>query len=192
MYTSMALVALMGLLPTRASGDNPTWLNDYSQARKLGQSERRPLAVFIGSGEQGYAKLLEGGKLSAQARRLLAEQYVCVYVDTSTEAGRRLATDFAIQSSPPPQTGLVISDRSGAYQAFHFRGTLTDDELTRNLKRFSTPDYVVRSTVTSPSEERVSYYPPQNGAGTTSPPTYPSYPSYPSFAPASFGGGRGC
>lgn len=187
MHTSMALVALMGLLPTRASVDNPTWLNDYSQARKLGQSESRPLAVFIGSGEQGYEKLLEGGKMSPQARRLLADQYVCVYVDTSTEAGRRLATDFAVQT-----TGLVISDRSGDYQAFHFRGTLTDDDLTRSLKRFAAPDYVVRSTVTSPNEERVSYYPPQNGAGTTSPATYPSYPSYHSFAPAGFGGGRGC
>src|SRR5262245_41316842 len=141
MHTSLALIALMGLMPTRASVDGPTWHNDYGQARKLGQDQRKPLAVVVGSGAQGYDLLCGNGKLPAEARRLLADNYVCVYADTETERGRRLAADLAIQT-----TGLVVSDRSGAYQAFHFRGTLNDEELARNLKRFADPNHVVRDT----------------------------------------------
>jgi hypothetical protein len=203
MYTSIVMVALVGFVPQQAESEGPTWLTNYSQARKQGQKESRPLAVFVGSGERGYEKVCGGGKLSPEARRLLAANYLCVYLDTETTEGQRVASLFQMANG----TGLVISDRSGDYQSCRFNGTLTDAELTRSLKRFAAPNHVANTTVTNVNEH-VSYYPPQqtNGttypAGTSVPATYaPATYAPPTYVPASygtfggfggFGGGRGC
>ncbi len=196
MYTSIVLVALVGFVPQQAETEAPTWLQNYGQARKQGQNEGKKLAIFIGSGEQGYAKVCRDGKLSAEARKLLAANYLCVYLDTDTKEGQRVASLFQVSDG----TGLVIGDRSGEYQLCRFKGTLTDAELTRSLKRFADPDLVVYSTVTNPNET-VSYYPPQQTNGTTYPatpyyggPTYapPSYGTFGGFGGFGGGGGRGC
>ncbi len=196
MYTSIVLAALVGYFPAPSDAKGPAWQTDYPQARKQAKGEGKPMAVFLGSGEDGHMKVSRDGKLSPEVRKLLAARYVCVYVDTDSKAGRRLASDLGIRQG----TGLVVSDRTGDYQAFRYGGTLTEDELTRSLKRFSAPDYVVRTTVTTPNEQ-VSYYPPQTNNAVT--PSYPGTSSYaPSYAPAygNFGGfgggfgggGRGC
>src|SRR5438034_11726891 len=91
MYTSTVLVALVGLSAAPSDVGAPTWLHDYSQARKQGREEKKALAVFIGSGRQGHQKLSEEGKLSAEAQWLLAAHYVCVYLDTDSKEGKRLA-----------------------------------------------------------------------------------------------------
>src|SRR5437016_2890025 len=106
MYTSTVLVALLGLSAAPSDRGAPTWLSDYAQARKQGREEKKALAVFIGSGQQGYRKVSEEGNLSAEAQRLLAAHYVCVYLDTDSKEGQRLAA--ALQVTRP--TGLVISD----------------------------------------------------------------------------------
>jgi hypothetical protein len=200
MYTSMLFVALVGIEPALPKTAAPTWLRDYDQARKEGQKASKPLAVFIGAGADGYDQVSPEGKLSPQAKRLLAEHYVCVYLNTDTPKGRRLATAFNIKD----KTGVVFSDRTGDYQAFHYPGMLPDDELTGCLKRFADPTLFLRVTVTSPYE-RVSYYPPQAASGTSPASggtTYPPAQSYFGYYPpvnygygvlgGGFGGGRGC
>src|SRR5437763_15560308 len=92
MNTSIVWVALTGLTPQVEA--SPTWKDDYFQARREGEAQRKPLAVFLAPGEGGYRKLAADGSLSGEARRVLAERYVCVHVDTSTERGRKLAQDF--------------------------------------------------------------------------------------------------
>jgi hypothetical protein len=187
MYTSMLLVALVGIESALPKTVAPIWLQDYDQARKEGQRASKPLAVFIGTGDQGYGQVSQDGKLSPQASRLLAEHYVCVYLNTDTPQGRRLAGAFNIKD----KAGMVLSDRTGDYQAFHYPGALRDDELTGCLKRFADPNLVPRTTVTSPYE-RVSYYPPQTSteaAPASSGLTYPPAPNYYYYPPVNYGYG---
>ena len=47
--------------------------------------------VFIGKGDVGQARLVSDGQIPAAANQLLNANYVCVYVDTDTAAGKSLA-----------------------------------------------------------------------------------------------------
>jgi hypothetical protein len=138
------IVALSGM--PAAGLDGPSWQTDYAAARKEGAAQEKPLAVFVGSGQAGWNQLDQDGRLSARAKQLLATEYVCVYVDTEMEAGRRLADELGITNG----LGVVLSDRSGKLQAFRHEGNLTDARLVSYLDRFSDPNLVVTTTVSNP------------------------------------------
>ena len=110
MHTLIVLVALTGLMAPTEGTSAPTWLSDYSQARRQGAAQKKPLAVFLSSGKESWGRRVTQGSVGGEVRRLLASRYVCVSVDTTTEEGRRLASAFEM----PNGLGLVISDRSGA------------------------------------------------------------------------------
>src|SRR5215470_3777920 len=99
MYTSIMLVALTGY----AAPESLTWL-DYKQAYNQAKVAKKPVAVFIGSGPSGYEKLCTEGKFSNETKDVLASRFLCVYVDASQEAGKRMAAEFGV----PEGTGLVI------------------------------------------------------------------------------------
>jgi hypothetical protein len=181
MYTSLGMIALAASLLSSAVPESPTWRLRYDLARQEGREQGKPLAVVIGSGQRGYEDVSEQGKLSGQARQLLAQKYIPVYVDASTAAGQQLAAEFAIEG-----TGIVLSDQSGAVQAFSHEGTLDNEVLAGYLQRFAEPGRVVRTTERARSQQ-VSLYPPQESYSAPAAPTY-------SFAPAYFGGsfGGGC
>jgi hypothetical protein len=151
MYTSVVL-ALVGLYAPTLDQE-PVWNANYWQARKQGQQQGKPLAVFVGSGQAGFEKLSREGRLSPAVRRTLQASYVCVYLDTNTREGGSLAETFAINNG----VGVVLSDRTGQTQAFHHDGELAETDLVHNLQRFADPDVVVQETITN---HRVSYYPP--------------------------------
>jgi hypothetical protein len=162
---------------------------DYSSARQVVHSERKPLAVFLGRGENGYEKVCRDGSLSKTAQDALRNNYVSVYVDTTSAAGKRLATAFGITKP----AGLVISDRGGAKQAYHHDGALTSSDLKRALTRFADRNLVVSHT------ETIS--PQSNGASAVTNTVAPARPSYylppnggfqPSFGSAMGFGGGGC
>jgi len=113
-----------------ASNEVLAW-KEYFQAQELSQKEKRPLAVFVGNGPQGYAQVIEKGSWSAAVNKLLVAGYVCAYVDAATPEGQALATQLAVTRG----RGLVLSDRSGSYQAFHHDGHLTEQELVTRLKQ---------------------------------------------------------
>lgn len=173
MTTSFALLALTGLLAGNTGAEKPAWLSDYATARQLGRMMQRPLAVVVGSGQEGWNRLSQDGQLGKEVNRLLAANYVCVYVNTADPKAQGLAAALELSNSP----GLVISDRSGATQAFHHQGSLADGPLTDSLRRYAEPQRVVRQTETYPSS-RVNYYPPAQAA--------------PAMSAPSFGGGRSC
>jgi hypothetical protein len=154
MYTSVMLLALSGLVG--AAADAPVWQNDYSAAQKQGETQSKPLAVFLAPGENGWDKLSREGGLEKEAKQLLAGKYVPVYVNTDTDAGKRLARAFEMSSDK----GIVLSDRTGAVQAFWHEGDLANQDLVRYLQRYSDSQLVIRTTETNPSE-RVSYYAPE-------------------------------
>jgi hypothetical protein len=176
MHTSILLVALAGFPGFADVGEAPTWHTDYSEARKLGQSENKPLAIFVGAGKDGWTALATDGKLNSKVDKTLLSSYICVYVDASTASGKRLATALGIESGK----GIVISDAPGKLMAFHHDGTLANEDLGRYLARYADPTRSVEWTESKAPVVRQSFYPPAN-----------------QFAPANFGnfgggGGGGC
>jgi hypothetical protein len=113
------------------------------------------LAVVFGSGQEGWAKMVR----TEDSRLLLAEQYVCVYVDTATDAGKTLAQKFGITNP----MGVVLSDRSGDVQAYWHEGDLADASLTRSLRKFGDPTLKVTTTERE-GVVRVSNYPSTGAA----------------------------
>jgi hypothetical protein len=168
MSMSILLVALLGLDAAPASQARQTleWQETYTAACRVGRQEKKPLAVFIGSGARGWEKVHEEGKLTPSVQRLLAESYVCVYVDADSQRGKRLAEAFSLTQ------GLVLSTRDGEHQAFRHSGRMSTRDLEAALQRHAN-DRVA-------AEPRVSYsYNP-----TTTPPAPAAYP-------ANFGGNGG-
>ena len=136
MNTAFVLATLTSLV-LGVSPTTPTWNGSYSQAQEEAAG-KKPLAVVFGSGQEGWTKLVR----SEESKKLLSEQYVCVYVDTASEAGKKLAGTFAIKNA----TGLVLSDRSGAVQAYWHNGDLAETNLLRSLRKYGAPQVVVSTT----------------------------------------------
>ncbi|OAI48108.1 hypothetical protein AYO44_07915 [Planctomycetaceae bacterium SCGC AG-212-F19] len=172
MYTSIVLFALTGF-GTAAETVAPSWQTNYAEAKKQGVTDKKPLAVVIGSGQDGWQKLVRGGSLGADQKQLLANSYVCLYADLATEEGKRLAQTLQIGKG----VGLVISDHTGNLMAFHHEGDLEAKALTGYLQKYSDPERVVRQTDTNPGSEFRAYYPP-------------AAPAQPAYRPATTG--RSC
>jgi hypothetical protein len=149
MYTSVLATVLASLMAGRAPTVEVAWSADYDAARQAVQTEKKPLAVFLGSGENGYDKVCRDGTLSKEAQEALQNSYVCLYVDMDTEAGKRLAEAFEITKP----AGLVISNRAGTKQAFYHDGALAAADLDRTLTRFANPTQVVRA---APAQRKAS------------------------------------
>jgi len=140
-FTMMAAAALAAGISPSALTPEPTWLNDYTLAQLRVGAVKKPMAVFVGSGKDGWGKVVRDGALDPELKRTLVSKFVCVYIDTDTTTGRSLAGAFEVASK-----GLVISDRAGTSQAFSLSGDLTKDELSRTLAKYAEPDREVRTT----------------------------------------------
>jgi len=145
MYTSMLGLALAAALCSSETTPAPTWHTDYALARKEAARLERPLAVIVAAGEKGWEQLPADGRLSQTTLLALRSHYVCVYVNTETKAGRKLADDFQFAEGP----ALVLSDRGGENQAYRRLGALADGELRRVLVKYSESDRVAQATETS-------------------------------------------
>ena len=146
MYTSILLVALTGLAPMAESVQAPVWHQDYVGAREQAARSRKPLAIFLAPGKEGWNSLGRNGGLTEEAKRLLGTSYTCVHIDTATERGRQLAKQFEM----PDGQGIVFGDGQAQVQAFWHKGDLADQDLVRYLKRFADPARVVKHTETNP------------------------------------------
>jgi hypothetical protein len=137
--------------------------------------------VIFGSGSNGCDKLCRDGEMSEEVEKKLGDNYVCVYVDVTTPAGKKLASEFAITRG----VGMVLSDRTCNLQAFHHDGDISKADLDRWVTRFADPNVTVRSTMTNDSAQ-VSMYPP-DGSSTGS--TLGGYAPIGFGYQGSFGGG---
>jgi hypothetical protein len=151
MYVSIMAVALSAVFG--AALDTPVWLTDYRSAQRVGKEGGRPLAVVMGLGEAGWEQLSKAGKLDEEVNRVLARNYVCLYIDMSQESGKELASKFEISQD----LALVLSDRTGDLQAFRHEGELASPDLAQYLKRYADPDRVVYATE-NVTPTRFSYY----------------------------------
>ena len=134
--TSLTTATVAGLLATGSlanQANQPTWQTSYRTALTQAGEQKKPIAVFIGRGGAGYAKLIADGGLGADAARALRKNYVCLYVDTGTASGKELAGAFQMGE------GLVISDKTGGVQVLRHEGTVSKADLAGYLTRFVDP-----------------------------------------------------
>jgi hypothetical protein len=160
-----------------------TWQDSYSTARQMGGRQDKPLAVFIGNGPAGWKEVAEEGDLSEKASRLLAQGYICLYVDRTQPGGVDLAESFGV----PSGTGLVVSSRDGKGQAFFHSGKLTAADLETRLAKYSEQIVTRTEQLVDP---RVSFsYDPTSSGAYNAPPTQPyASPSFGGSGIGSFGG----
>jgi hypothetical protein len=134
----------------------PSWATSYSDAQSQAAAQKKPLVIVFGSGAKGWANVVREDGPTPQVSRLLAEHYVCVYVDTANAEGKTLAQTFAINGS----VGMVISDRAGSVQAFWHQGDLSNQQMTQYLQKYADPQVAINGTETV-NTFRNSFYPPQ-------------------------------
>ena len=153
MFASPTMMVVLALTPEIGS-PSLKWEHDYRQARSAAVSANKPLAVFVGSGTEGWRKVVHDCRLDADVEKTLAEKYVVVYVNQDTDAGRKLAETFQLSG----KQGLVISDRTGKLQAFHHEGDLTASDLSQRLTKYSDPALTVTTTESnSPAIQQANY-----------------------------------
>jgi hypothetical protein len=176
MYTSVMFLALSaGAVPSTMIPAAPTWRSDYSLAVKEGQRVKRPLAIFVSPGAEGWDKVIGDGRLDKEAKELLRGHYVCVYLDSTKQHDRQLADQLELSNG----RGVVLSDSTGEKQAFWHAGTLTTEQLHHYLRKYADPQQVVtRTEIVAEARPQAAptYYAP--------PPTYYRAPAF-----SSFGGG---
>lgn len=131
--TSLVTAAVAVLVAPGAPVGLPTWQPDYRTALAQSAEQHKPVAVFIAHGKDGHSKLVTSGGIGADAAKVLKQSYVCLYVDTDTNAGKELSRAFGMTE------GLVISDKSGGAQALRHDGNVTRSDLTGYLTRFADP-----------------------------------------------------
>jgi hypothetical protein len=174
MFSSVLLFAFTGYMTQAALVVPPaSWHLDYSTGLDRAVKDKKPVAIIVGSGLKGWQEISKSGELSQESRRLLDDSFVCVYVDASTESGKKMAGALSVGSGP----ALVIGDRSGTNMAFRYKGALTQDQLATTLKRFAQVGHV--ATVTESAVES-----PTPVSTPNQPYNYPNY-----FGPGSIGGG---
>ena len=138
MNTSIIALALSAACLT------PSWRASYSQAQQDAAQQRKPMVIVFGSGPSGWTKIVRDQSPSVEVNKLMAEQYVCVYVDTSTQEGTKLAKSFQIGGP----VGMVISDRAGSTQAFWHQGDLPHQSAVHYLQKYADPHVNVNGTET--------------------------------------------
>ena len=174
MYTLMAVVALTTSVSTATLSPNPTWLDDYNAARARVAVAGKPMAVFVGSGQEGRGSVVRDGAIDPVLNKFLADKFICLYVDTTTAAGRSLAGAFEVAGR-----GLVISDRKGTSQAYSLSGDLTKAELVRALEKYADAGPEARATETVIREAPAAPITVRPAAV-----TYPAAPAYvPQYVP---------
>jgi len=173
MHTSLMLVALLGPgeLPETQTTSASKWQDSYNTARQMGRQQRKPLAVFIGNGPTGWKKIAEEGDLSAKAKQLLAESYICLYVDRTQPGGERLAESFEVPSGP----GLVLSSRDGNSQVFFHAGQLTAGDAETRLAKYTGAATITRTEMlVDPRVSTGSRFMQGSPAAAPGPPAQPS------------------
>ena len=157
MHTSVGFLAFASFLSTfswDAALPEIPWKGSYQEARTHGQKVRKPLAVIVGAGKTGFQQLIQDGSLSSDVRKILANEYISVYLDSEKAENKRLIEDLGITLGK----GIVLSDRDGKTQAFFNDGTISEKDVTRQLWHFADPSIVVHTTTTL-STYRNSFYP---------------------------------
>jgi hypothetical protein len=147
MYTSIVVMALTtpGWALAKTSDQQAvSFFDDYAVARREGQREKKPLAVFVGRGPMGWKAVTVLPTLTNPVRKLLTDHYIPVYLDTTLARGRQMANALLLDE------GLVLTTHDGGDQAFRHEGKVSCQTLKAALHRYSDPSSApVRTEVRS-------------------------------------------
>lgn len=149
--TFMAVIALAGSMVPAAKPEFEAQ-TDYGQAVKVAATEKKPMAVLIGKGDV-FSKMMADSSLTAEAKKLLKEKYVCMTVNVETDAGKELAKQFQMTEG-----GLVISSAGGSLQALRHNGAVTAGELSKHTTTYANVSAVPATTVTAGAATPTYYY----------------------------------
>src|SRR5262245_53631412 len=84
-----------------AEGTSPWWFRDYAEARDAAVAFDRPLLVLICDGSSYYGKMAtQIVFISNRIERTLQDKYARLYIDTETEEGRVVASQFGVERGP--------------------------------------------------------------------------------------------
>ena len=86
------LLLAFSLFANSAETVAPLWLEHYGEAREHGRTQSKPVAVFIGSGSSGWHQVSRDGQFDREVNQILADAYVCLYVNTESDYGQELAS----------------------------------------------------------------------------------------------------
>ncbi|QEL14930.1 thioredoxin domain-containing protein [Limnoglobus roseus] len=125
----MSGTALADRPAVRDDPEAVAWQPSYTQGSKRAAADNKPLIVFIGAGPTGYRRAVQEGRLSDELVKTLTDQCVCVYFDTKTEDGRKMAKLFEVEGP-----GLVVSTRGGGQVHKTHSAPPTTDQLLEDLK----------------------------------------------------------
>jgi hypothetical protein len=159
MNSSIIGVALVAaLFPAHNASLAPSWLHDYREARDVVSREHKPLVVVIGSGKTDWANLAKPAEQDETINQTLRSKYVCLFVDTDTNDGQKLAKSFEM-SGP----GVVISTRTGEVEAYRKAGEVPATELAKELVNHTDDAYVAKKLAPPPAPVQPAYYPSFGG-----------------------------
>src|SRR5262245_16746251 len=129
MYVSAVLLALALTAPSESP--QPVWQTDYAKSLQIAKESSKPIAVVIGSGQDGWKSICTNGSFGDGVTKILADNYVCTYVDASDARNHKLVQDFETRQYPT----LIISDRGGALQMHRQVGAMDSTQLQGTLQR---------------------------------------------------------
>lgn len=165
MFTSIMGAAVVAVLLQSHATLAPVWQTDYRTARELGSRENKPLVVVIGSGKTDWAHLAKATEQEDSINQTLRSNYVCLFVDTDTTEGQRLANSFEL-SGP----GIVISNRKGDVEAYRKSTEVPAKELAKELVKHTDDEYVAKKLAPPPAPVlqpiQQAYYPSFSGCST--------------------------
>ena len=140
LFTSLAAIAAAsGLATGLAPSASPQWQPDYPTAVRTAAAQHKPLAVFVGHGQAGFAQLVSDGGPAAEATKALGEKFVSVYVDADSANGKPLAAALKVTD------GLVISDHTGTLAALRHQGAVHPVVLTSYVSTYAVEQPVVQT-----------------------------------------------
>jgi hypothetical protein len=146
MYTAMAVVALTLGVTSGNLTPNPVWLDDYGVAQAQVAKAGKPMVVFVGAGKDGHTAAVREGAFDPAIAKLLSSKFVCLYVDTNTASGRKLADAFQIKN-----VGVVISNKSGLSQVFSSPVAIPRSDLERALVVYAEEQGVQKTDTVVPA-----------------------------------------
>lgn len=138
MFASLTVVLFSAHLSTCPITAN--WRFDYSSAYREAHTLQKPLLVVFAQGKAQPNNILTHGEISPSTRKLLVAEFICCYIDSESESGKKLAEQYALSK------GLVISDRGGNNQALRHEGALTPEIFNRYVEDVIEPTAILTTT----------------------------------------------
>ena len=137
------VLSIMLFVGVDDSSDFGNWCLDYERAVKAVEEQDKPLFIVFDKVDSDLGRMVASSEfMDGQVENALAADYVRMFVDVESEAGKQLAAQFGAAEFPR----IVVIDRSAHWQAYRRSGSHSATDLLSVLTRYR------RTKITSPVE----------------------------------------